>query len=134
MIRRYSLLMSTALLDKVLGPKWCEKCSQIQNSSPFSKVKVWRHASFIMKASEDIWRETLVMQIINKLNYQFQQELLHEMMPYLWLYAIMCVADNVGLIECLVDTKSINDIKKQVDGFTTLRNYFKHVYCSLMQT
>ena len=48
--------------------------------------------------------------------------------PYLRPYSIMCVGDDAGLIECLTDCKSVDEIKKEVDGFTTLRDYFERAY------
>ena len=37
----------------------------------------------------------------------------------------MCVGGDAGLLECLSDAKSVDEVKKRTDGFTTLRDYFE---------
>jgi len=81
-----------------------------------------------MKAGEDVRREALVMQIISKLKAWFDAEISQINRPYLRPYTIMCVGGDSGLVECVNDAKSINEVKKETDGFTTLRNYFERAY------
>lgn len=116
------------LLDKVFGQAWEEKCEEIRQASPFGKTKGWRLASFIIKAGEDIRREALVMQIIAKLNEWFQVDIQEADRPHMRPYTIMCVGGDAGLVECLSDAKSIDEIKKQTDGFESLRDYFVRAY------
>lgn len=118
----------SALLDKVFGLPWEEKCEQIRLTSPYGKVKGWRLASFIMKAGEDIRREALVMQVISKLKTWFDEEIPITYRPYLRPYTIMCVGGDAGLLECVKDSKSIDEVKKETDGFTSLRDYFERAY------
>jgi len=118
----------SGLLDKVFGPLWAEKCQQIRQASPYGKVKGWRLASFIMKAGEDIRREALVMQVIDKLNIWFKSDIPESHRPYLRPYTIMCVGGDAGMLECISDAKSVDEIKKQTDGFTSLRDYFVRAY------
>jgi phosphatidylinositol kinase/protein kinase (PI-3 family) len=112
----------------VYGVPWAQKCRAIRESSPFGHVDGWRLASFIMKAGEDIRRESLVMQIISKMNQWFITELPEPFRPYLRPYTIMCVGGDAGLIECLSDSKSIDEVKKRTDGFESLRIYFERAY------
>lgn len=117
-----------ALLDKVFGQPWAEKCEEIRQSSPFGKTEGWRLASFIMKAGEDIRREAFVMQVISKLNEWFQQEVPEADRPHMRPYTIMCVGGDAGLVECLSDAKSIDEVKKSTDSFESLRDYFERSY------
>lgn len=116
------------LLHRIFGPPWNEKCQQIRESSPYGHVKGWRLASFIMKAGEDIRREALVMQIISKLRTWFHEEIPETLRPFMRPYTIMCVGGDAGLLECLSDAKSVDEVKKRVDGFETLRDYFERAY------
>jgi phosphatidylinositol 4-kinase len=116
------------LLNSVFGKPWSEKCREIREASPFGQVQGWRLASFLMKAGEDIRREALVMQIISKLRNWFDEEIPVAHRPYMRPYTIMCVGGDAGLIECLSDAKSIDEVKKQTDSFTTLRDYFERAY------
>ena len=121
--------MSTreALLDKVFGQAWEDKCEEIRQASPYGKVKGWRLASFIIKAGEDIRQEALVMQIIAKLNGWFN-EIPAADRPHMRPYTIMCVGGEAGLVECLSDAKSIDEVKKRTDNFVSLRDYFERAY------
>ena len=81
-----------------------------------------------MKAGEDIRREALVMQIVTKLNDWFKTDIPEEYRPHMRPYAIMCVGGDAGIVECLSDAKSVDEVKKATDGFQTLRNYFERAY------
>jgi phosphatidylinositol 4-kinase len=116
------------LLDNVFGQPWAERCREIRENSPFGHVQGWRLASFIMKAGEDIRREALVMQVISKLLSWFTEEIPEEHRPYMRPYTIMCVGGDAGLLECLSDAKSVDEVKKKVNGFTSLREYFERAY------
>jgi phosphatidylinositol kinase/protein kinase (PI-3 family) len=120
--------MGSELLDTVFGREWRVKCQEIRNSSPFGHVKGWRLASFIMKAGEDIRREAFVMQIVSKLQSWFQEEIPEADRPFMRPYTIMCVGGDAGLLECLSDAKSVDEVKKRTDGFTSLRDYFERAY------
>lgn len=123
-----TLTTKSALLDRVFGLPWELKCEQIRQASPYGKVKGWRLASFILKAGEDIRREALVMQVINSLNEWFQLDIPESHRPMMRPYTIMCVGGDAGLLECLSDAKSVDEVKKKTDGFTTLRDYFERAY------
>ncbi|KAL3944340.1 MAG: hypothetical protein SGBAC_001587 [Bacillariaceae sp.] len=116
------------LLSLVFGQAWEKKCDDIKQASPFGKTKGWRLASFIMKAGEDIRREALVMQIIVKLNEWFRGDIPEDIRPHLRPYTIMCVGGDAGLVECLNDAKSIDEVKKRTDSFQSLRDYFERAY------
>jgi phosphatidylinositol kinase/protein kinase (PI-3 family) len=115
-------------LNKVFGQLWTEKCEEIRQTSPFGNVEGWRLASFIMKAGEDIRREALVMQIITKLNQWFKEDIPEEHRPHMRPYTIMSVGGDAGLVECLSDAKSIDEVKKLTDNFQSLRDYFERAY------
>jgi phosphatidylinositol 4-kinase A len=120
--------LGSDLLDKVFGREWRAKCKEIRDASPYGHIKGWRLASFLLKAGEDIRREAFVMQIISKLQSWFRDEIPDSDRPFMRPYTIMCVGGDAGLLECLSDAKSFDEIKKRTDGFTTLRDYFERAY------
>jgi hypothetical protein len=122
------ILLGKDLLDQVFGHPWTDKCREIREASPYGNIKGWRLASFIMKAGEDIRREAFVMQIIKKMRQWFNDEIPEAFRPYLRPYTIMCVGGDAGLVECLSDAKSLDEVKKKTDGFTTLLEYFERAY------
>ncbi|KAL7509426.1 hypothetical protein ACHAXN_009073 [Cyclotella atomus] len=116
------------LLDRVFGKSWNSECEAIRQQSPFRDVQGWRLASFIIKAGEDIRKEALVMQIMSRLWTWFQAEIPPHLRPFLRPYTIMCVGGDAGLVECLPDVKSVNEVKKVTDGFTTLLDFFHRAF------
>lgn len=122
------LSTGSALLDNVFGRPWSVECENIRLQSPYRNVKGWKLASFIIKAGEDIRREALVMQCMTKLWTWFQEEIPPHLRPYLRPYTIMCVGGDAGIVECLPDVKSVNEVKKETDGFTTLLDFFVRAY------
>jgi phosphatidylinositol 4-kinase len=120
--------LGAVLLDKVFGRTWNDKCEEIRQASPYGQVKGWRLASFIMKAGEDIRREALVMQIISKLRTWFDEEIPEMYRPFMRPYSIMAVGGDAGLVECLSDAISVDELKKQTDGFESLRDYFERAF------
>jgi phosphatidylinositol 4-kinase A len=120
--------LGVALLNQIYGEPLVQRCEAIRQASPFGHVKGWRLASFIMKAGEDIRREALVMQVISNLKTWFEKEIPLEHRPFMRPYTIMCVGGDAGLVECLSDAKSIDEVKKKTDSFVSLRDYFERAY------
>lgn len=131
---RIKLTTGTALLERVYGLPWAMKVEQIRQTSPYGNVKGWRLASFIMKAGEDIRRESLVMQVITKMNEWFKSDIPEKHRPTLRPYTIMCVGGDAGMLECLSDAKSIHEVKEKTDGFVSLRDYFERAYGPVSRT
>ena len=123
-----SVLRGKELLDSVFGEPWAERCKEIKQSSPFGGVEGWRLASFIMKAGEDIRKESFVMEIISKMRTWFEKEIEPEFRPIMRPYTIMCVGGDAGLVECLSDAKSVDEVKKKTDNFESLRDFFLRAY------
>lgn len=74
------------------------------------------------------------MQIMSKLWTWFQEEIPPHLRPFLRPYTIMCTGGDAGIVECLPDVKSVNEIKKETDGFTTLLNFFERAYGQPIQS
>jgi len=123
-----SVSMGPELLNRVFGRPWADECECIRRQSPYRNVKGWRLASFIIKAGEDIRKEALVMQVMSKLWTYFQAEIPPHLRPYLRPYTIMCTGGDAGIVECLPDVKSVNEVKKETDGFTTLNDFFERAF------
>ena len=121
-------LYGRELLDHVFGSPSAEKCREIKDSSPYGRVAGWRLASFIVKAGEDIRREALVMQVISMLRGWFEEEIHSSFRPFMRLYTIMCVGGDAGLVECLSDATSIDEVKKKTDNFVSLRDFFERAF------
>jgi hypothetical protein len=65
---------------------------------------------------------------MSKLWTWFQEEIPPNLRPFLRPYTIMCVGGDAGLVECLPDVKSVSEVKKETDGFTTLLDFFHRAF------
>lgn len=122
------LATGRTLLDNVFGEPWHVQCQAIRAQSPYRDVAGWKLASFIVKAGEDIRKEALVMQITAKLWTWFREEIPPRLRPFLRPYTILCVGGEAGIVECLPDVKSIDEVKKAADGFTSLKDFFARAF------
>lgn len=67
------------------------------------------------------------MQVITKLRCWFEKDLPENMRPYLRPYTIMSVGAEAGIIECLTDSRSVDEIKK-LSRMTSLSDFFERAY------
>ncbi len=96
-----------------------------QQASPFGHLPGWRLERFIVKSGDDVRQEVLAMQIITLVDRVFKEEGLA-----LWLrpYSIVCAGPDCALVECITDTRSIDEIKKRTPNFVSMRDFFERLY------
>ena len=122
-------LMGKALLDKVFGLPFSELKDRIRSTSPHSSKPGWDVQKYVVKNGEDVRREMVVMQAITLLREAFSS-LPPELRPYLRPYTIMCCGEDKGLLECIPDSVSVSDLKKDALGLGvyTLTEFFNLAY------
>ena len=104
---------------------WEEKKKRIRKSSPFGHLPQWDLFSVIVKFGDDLRQEQLALQLI----FQFQKIFKEANLPiYLRPYSILITSSESGLVETVLDTVSLHQLKKNTPGYTTLANYYKTVY------
>lgn len=108
-------------LIKALGEPWAEKCERLRSASPFGSNPNWRVISCIVKARDQLRQEMFAQRLIQEFFHIFQNARLP-----LWLntYSIVATSSEAGLIETIVDAKSIDSIKKDTPNIVTLQDYF----------
>lgn len=108
-------------LLKAMGERWSVKEDRIRKASPFGSHANWRLISCIVKARDQLRQEMLAQRLIQEFAYIFDRAKLP-----LWLrpYEILSTSSDSGLIETVVDAKSIDSIKKNSPNIVTLQDYF----------
>ncbi|CAH1114373.1 unnamed protein product [Psylliodes chrysocephalus] len=103
----------------VLKEPWQDKEQRIRESSPYGYLSSWRLLSVIVKCGDDLRQELMASQILE--TFQKIWELEH--VP-LWLhpYRILCLSDDSGLIEPILNTVSLHQVKKHCQ--LSLLEYF----------
>ncbi|XP_031841304.1 phosphatidylinositol 4-kinase beta fwd [Nomia melanderi] len=107
----------------VLKEPWELKQRRIRASSPYGHLASWRLLAVIVKCGDDLRQELLASQLLSMLQKIWQEE----QVP-LWVrpYKILCLSNDSGLIEPILNTVSLHQVKKQCQ--LTLVQYFEREF------
>ncbi|XP_066581456.1 phosphatidylinositol 4-kinase beta [Prorops nasuta] len=107
----------------VLKEPWELKQKRIKASSPYGHLASWKVLAVIVKCGDDLRQELLAMQLLEMLQKIWQDEKVR-----LWVrpYKILCLSNDSGLIEPIMDTISLHQFKKHCK--LTLLQYFERVF------
>lgn len=103
----------------VLKEPWELKEKRIRESSPYGHLYTWKLLAVIVKCGDDLRQELLASQLLTMLHKIWNDENLP-----LWIrpYKILCLSNDSGLIEPILNTVSLHQIKKHCQ--LTLLQYF----------
>ncbi|XP_055529200.1 phosphatidylinositol 4-kinase beta isoform X2 [Wyeomyia smithii] len=107
----------------ILKEPWHEKERQIRESSPYGHLQSWKLLSAIVKCGDDLRQELMATQLLEMFKLIWQEENVD-----LWVrpYKIVCLSNDSGLIEPIVNTVSLHQIKKNSNK--SLSDYFVDEY------
>ncbi|XP_015606291.1 phosphatidylinositol 4-kinase beta isoform X2 [Cephus cinctus] len=107
----------------VLKEPWELKQRRIRTSSPYGHLASWRLLAVIVKCGDDLRQELLASQLLSMLQRIWQDE----QVP-LWVqpYKILCLSNDSGLIEPILNTVSLHQVKKHCQ--LTLLQYFEREF------
>lgn len=92
-----------------LKEPWEEKMKRVKEMSPYGHLTTWRLLPVIVKTGDDLRQELLVSQLITMLQKIWKTE---RVPLWLYPYKILCLSNDCGLIEPIVNTVSLHQIKK----------------------
>ena len=100
-----------------VSEKTKDQKERIRKASPFGHLKSWDLVKVIVKSLDDVRQEQFAMQLISQIRQIFKMKNLP-----LWLktYEILATGANCGLIECIQDSMSIDEIHKKANGINLL--------------
>ncbi|XP_053673305.1 phosphatidylinositol 4-kinase beta [Anopheles nili] len=106
-----------------LKEPWHEKEKQIRESSPYGHLQNWKLLSAIVKCGDDLRQELMATQLLQMFKLIWEEEKVG-----LWVrpYRIVCLSNDSGLIETIVNTVSLHQIKKNSNK--SLKDYFIDEY------
>lgn len=92
-----------------LKEPWEDKVDRIRETSPYGHLASWKLLSVIVKCGDDLRQELLAYQLLSMF-----QKIWAEEKVSLWLrpYKILVLSDDSGMIEPIVNTCSLHQIKK----------------------
>ena len=105
----------------VFRESWKSKEDRVRARSAFGHLPGWRLLPILIKANDDLRQEQLASQLIQRM----AMILARERVP-VWLcpYEILALTDRGGIIEAIPDTISLDSLKKNSSGYTSLREFF----------
>ncbi|KAG4073593.1 hypothetical protein HA402_000817 [Bradysia odoriphaga] len=108
-----------------LKEPWHDKERQIRESSPYGHLINWRLLSAIVKCGDDLRQELMATQLLETFKLIWDEENVD-----VWVrpYKIVCFSNDSGLIEPILNTVSLHQIKKNSNK--SLRDYFIDEYGS----
>lgn len=106
-----------------LKEPWEEKVQRIRESSPYSHLPGWQLRAAIVKCGDDLRQELMAYQLLKLLKTIWQQERVN-----LWLrpYRILVTSADSGLVEPILDTMSLHQVKKHSQ--LSLLQYFEQQF------
>ncbi|KAF5273072.1 hypothetical protein FQR65_LT04814 [Abscondita terminalis] len=106
-----------------LKEPWLDKERRVRDSSPYGHISSWKLLSVIVKCGDDLRQELLASQLLQ----MFKKIWKIERVP-LWIhpYKILCLSNDSGLIEPILNTVSLHQIKKHCQ--LSLLEYFVKEY------
>ena len=99
-----------------------QQSEKLRKASIFGSLKTWKIMKMIVKSGDDLRQEQFAMQIIDLMAQLFQ---VNGVGCWLKPYEILATDNGCGIMVCLKDAMSIDQIKKKLpSGMSTLKDYF----------
>ncbi|XP_013138968.1 PREDICTED: phosphatidylinositol 4-kinase beta isoform X1 [Papilio polytes] len=93
-----------------LKESWESKLARMRSSSPYGSLSGWRLLGCIVKVGDDLRQELLAAQLLRRLSAAWRAERVPlKLRPY----EILCLDAECGLIQPVLNTVSLHQIKKQ---------------------
>jgi len=110
----------------VLKEPWEDKVKRIRDSSPYGNIPTWNLLSVIVKCGDDLRQELLAYQYLTLLQKIWSEE---HVPLYVRPYKILVLSNDSGLIEPILNTVSLHQVKK--NSKMSLLEYFLQEYGAL---
>lgn len=99
-----------------------QQSERLRKASIFGSLKTWKIMKMIVKSGDDLRQEQFAMQIIDIMSQIFEVQ---GVGCWLHPYEILATDNGCGIMVCLKDSMSIDQIKKTLpSGMSTLKDYF----------
>ncbi|KAE8888050.1 hypothetical protein PF005_g11416 [Phytophthora fragariae] len=109
----------------VFRERWSEKEARIRRESPFGDHPGWRLLSVIVKSNDDLRQEQFAAQLIAQCDRIFRE---YSLPLSLRPYNVMATSAKTGLIEAVPDTVSLDSLKRNDPGYTTLLDFYTRLH------
>ncbi len=106
----------------IFKESWSQKEDRIRPTSCYGRMPGWKLMPVFVKSNDDLRQEQLASQLIK----QMSQILCDARVPvWLYPYEILSITPRAGVIEAVSDSISIDSLKRNYRGYTTMKNFFE---------
>jgi len=114
--------ITNQLKDIIFGEKIESQYERLKKVSPFGNFNTFKLFKMIIKNGEDLRQEQFATQLINEFYQIFQLE---EVDIWLKPYEILSTGHNVGLIECVPNSVSLDQLKRKSKNINNLSQFYE---------
>jgi phosphatidylinositol 4-kinase len=107
------------------GKPWLLTMDKIKENSRFRNFQSYQIRSYIYKSNDDLKQELMVLQLIKRCQEIFNQA---NLPLKLGVYEILITSEKSGMIEVLPDTASIDQIKKMVPEYFSMKDFYLKIF------
>jgi phosphatidylinositol 4-kinase len=98
-----------------------EKEDRLRAASAWGHMPGWRMLPCFIKSNDDLRQEQLASQLIREMANVLSSA---KVPVWLYPYQIIAISDRAGIIEAVSDSISIDSLKRNYPGYTSLSNFF----------
>ena len=102
-----------------------KKTKRLKSLSPFGNLSSYKVVNIIIKSGEDLRQEQFATQLINEFLQIFKIE---KVKCYLMPYEIIATGVNVGIVEVVPNSISIDQIKRKSGSMISLVDFYKNYF------
>jgi phosphatidylinositol 4-kinase len=102
-----------------------QQTKRLKSLSPFGNLSSYKVVNIIIKSGEDLRQEQFATQLINEFLQIFKIE---KVKCYLMPYEIIATGVNVGIVEVVPNSISIDQIKRKNKNITSLVDFYKNYF------
>jgi phosphatidylinositol 4-kinase len=108
--------------ETLFGETIYEQIERLKKTSPFGNFATYKLFKIIVKSGEDLRQEQFATQLINEFYQIFKLE-----KTDCWVnpYEILSIGVNVGIIEVVPNSVSIDQMKRKSKDITSLRQFYQ---------
>ena len=102
-----------------------QQTMRLKSNSPFGNLSSYKIFNIIIKSGEDLRQEQFATQLINEFLQIFKIE---KVKCYLMPYEIIATGINVGIVEVVPNSISIDQIKRKSGSMISLVDFYKNYF------
>jgi hypothetical protein len=106
---------------EIFGEKTEKQRERLKKASPFGFLNTYKLFKIIVKSGEDLRQEQFASQLINEFYQIFKIE---KVECWVNTYEILATGNNVGIIEVVPNSISLDSLKRKSKNITSLKQFF----------